>query len=386
MMSAVTQILPVFEKFRVRPVINACGIYTDLGGSVFSPGVRQAMHEVNRSFVRMVDLLDRAGEMLASLLSAEAARVVPGASAAITLGTAACIAGRDGHAWEQLPDTTGLKNEVIIQKAHRYKYDRMVRIAGGRLVEVGSENGTTLPQLERAFGSQTAMVLFPAHLEPKPGTISLQEVSPIARRHGVPVFVDAAYMNDPPSLMSSFLPRGADLVCFSAKYFWGPNSSGFICGRRDLIDAVAGIDFTRYESGKYLTFGRPWKMDRHTIVATVVALEEWLAMDHKARWARYREKVAAMLSLLSEIPGIRTQAKYFTMDERLLDDPVNCMTVGCPGGAAQVEQISADLLAGDPSIATVVLDEKLVVAVDTVLADQHLAIAERLLNILRPWQ
>ena len=87
MMSAVTQILPVFEKFRVRPVINACGIYTDLGGSVFSPGVRQAMHEVNRSFVRMVDLLDRAGEMLASLLSAEAARVVPGASAAITLGT-----------------------------------------------------------------------------------------------------------------------------------------------------------------------------------------------------------------------------------------------------------------------------------------------------------
>jgi len=109
-------------------------------------------------------------------------------------------------------------------------------------------------------------------------------------------------------------------------------------------------------------------------------------MDHKARWARYREKVAAMLSLLSEIPGIRTQAKYFTMDERLLDDPVNCMTVGCPGGAAQVEQISADLLAGDPSIATVVLDEKLVVAVDTVLADQHLAIAERLLNILRPWQ
>jgi len=113
-MSAVTQILPVFEKFRVRPVINACGIYTDLGGSVFSPGVRQAMHEVNRSFVRMVDLLDRAGEMLASLLSAEAARVVPGASAAITLGTAACIAGRDGHAWEQLPDTTGLKNEVCL--------------------------------------------------------------------------------------------------------------------------------------------------------------------------------------------------------------------------------------------------------------------------------
>src|SRR5579862_6319252 len=110
---------PVFAKFKVRPVINACGIYTDLGGSVLSPAVWQAMQEINRGFVRMVELLDRSGEMIASMLGAEAARVVPGASAAITLGTAACIAGRDGKAWEQLPDTSGLKNQVIIQKAHR---------------------------------------------------------------------------------------------------------------------------------------------------------------------------------------------------------------------------------------------------------------------------
>ena len=105
---------PAFAKFKVRPVINACGIYTDLGGSVPSPAVWHAMEEINRSFVRMVELLDRSGEMIASMLGAEAARVVPGASAAITLGTAACIAGRDGNAWEQLPDTSGLKNQVII--------------------------------------------------------------------------------------------------------------------------------------------------------------------------------------------------------------------------------------------------------------------------------
>jgi D-glucosaminate-6-phosphate ammonia-lyase len=380
-MSPIAQPPSVFEKFKVRPVINACGIYTDLGGSVFSARVWQAMHEINYSFLRMVDLLDRSGEMLACLIGAEAARVVPGASAAITLGTAACISGRDGSAWEQLPDTSGLKNEIIIQKAHRYKYDRMVRIAGGRLVEAGSENRTTLPELERAFGPQTAMVLLPAHLERKSGTISLEEVSSIAHAHGIPVFMDAAYMNDPPSLMSSFLPRGADLVCFSAKYFWGPNSSGFLGGRRDLVEAVSGIDFTRYESGKYLTFGRPWKMDRHDIVATVVALEEWLALDHGGRWASYREKVAAMRSLLADTPGIRTEEKHFTMDERLVDEPVNCMTVECRGGAKQVEQVSADLLSGDPSIATVVLDNKLVVAVDTVLADQHLAIARRLQEI-----
>ena len=364
------------------PSSMPAGFIRTLGAAVFSPRVWQAMQEINQSFVRMVDLLDRSGEMLASLLGAEAARVVPGASAAITLGTAACIAERDGHAWEQLPDTSGLRNEVVIQKAHRYKYDRMVRIAGGRLVEVGSENGATLPELQGAFGPQTAMVLFPAHLERKSGTIPLSDVSSVARGHKVPVFVDAAYMNDPPSLMSTFLPRGADLVCFSAKYFWGPNSSGFVGGRRDLIEAVAGIDFTRYESGRYLTFGRPWKMDRHTIVATVAALEEWLAMDHQARWANYREKVAAMRSLLADIPGIRTEQKYFTMDERLLEDPVNCMILQLPGGAAQVEQVSAELLAGDPSIATVVLDDKLVVAVDTVLANQHELMVTRLQDIL----
>jgi len=107
-------------------------------------------------------------------------------------------------------------------------------------------------------------------------------------------------------------------------------------------------------------------------------------MDHEARWATYREKVVAMRSLLADAPGIHTGQKYFTMDERLLDGPVNCMTVQCAGGAAQTEQISADLLSGDPSIATVVLDDKLVIAVDTMLADQHLAIARRLRRIFEP--
>lgn len=373
-----------FEKFGVRPVINACGIYTDLGGTVLSPGVWQAMQEINQSFVRMVDLLDRSGEMLAELLGTEAARVVPGASAAITLGAAACIAGKNGHAWEQLPDTAGLRSEVIIQKAHRYKYDRMVRIAGGRLVEVGTQQELSADQFDKAFSSQTAMVMFPAHLNGRTGTLPLREVHRIAKSRNVPLLVDAAYLNYPPSIMHSYLEAGADLVCFSAKYFWGPNSGGIICGRRDLIDAVAGIDFTRYESGKYLTFGRPFKMDRHTIVATVVALQEWFALDHGARWSHYREKVASMRDLLSDIPTIHTEAKYFTMDECLVDEPVSCMTVEFAGGATEAEEVCSQLLSGNPCIATVVLDGKLVVAVDTVLDQQHLAIAERLREIILP--
>jgi L-seryl-tRNA(Ser) seleniumtransferase len=372
-----------FSHFHVRPVINACGIYTDLGGTVFSPRVWKAMEEINQSFVRMTELLDRSGEMLASLVGAEAARVVPGASAAITLGTAACMAGKDGHAWEQLPDTTGLKGEVLIQKAHRYKYDRMVRIAGARLIEVGSTLETTAENLEKACSARTTAVMFPAHLETRSGTLPLRTVAEIARKYGIPVLVDAAYMNYPTSIMHSYLDAGADLVCFSAKYFWGPNAGGFICGRRDLIEAVAGIDFTRYESGKFLTFGRPFKLDRHTIVATVVALEEWMAMDHEARWASYARKVEEMRSQLAGVDGVTTNARYFTMDERLVAEPVSGMTVEFPGGPPEAERISAELLAGEPSIATVVLDDKLVVAVDTLLGEQHMEIAERLRKLLK---
>jgi len=182
--------------------------------------------------------------------------------------------------------------------------------------------------------------------------------------------------------MGEFARQGADLTCFSAKYFWGPNSGAFLCGRRDLMQSVAGIDFTRYESGAYLTFGRPFKLDRHTIVATVAALQDWFTMDHEARWAGYRDKVATMRRMLADISSIRTGAAYFTMDERLVAEPVSCMTIELPGGAQAAEDLSAALLAGEPSIATVVVDSKLVVAVDTVLEDQHLAITERLRELL----
>ena len=147
--------------------------------------------------------------------------------------------------------------------------------------------------------------------------------------------------------------------------------------------AVAGIDFTRYESGKYLTFGRPFKLDRHTIVATVVALEEWMTMDHEARWESYKHKVEEMRARLAGVEGISTNARYFTMDERLVGEPVSCMTVEFPGGPPAAERMSAELLAGEPSIATVVLDDKLVIAVDTLLGDQHLQIAARLQELVR---
>jgi hypothetical protein len=286
-----------FQRFGVRPVINACGIYTDLGGTVFSPRVWQAMQEINTHFVRMVDLLDRSGEILAKLVGAQAARVVPGASAAITLGTAACIAGKDGHAWEQLPDTTGLKNEVLIQKAHRYKYDRMVRIAGGRLIEVGTTLSTTAADLEKACTPRTAMIMFPAHLDGRTGTLPLVEVS-----HRPP----ACY---PPARRRLRLPHhhlhgcpSRCRLCFGAKYFW------------DRPPAVSRTP--RFiEAGRHRFHSLRIRASPSDALQTPIAIPSsnrhlskngspWITM----RWSSYAAKVASMRDQLADLKHIKTAA------------------------------------------------------------------------------
>ncbi|QIG49789.1 aminotransferase class V-fold PLP-dependent enzyme [Nordella sp. HKS 07] len=362
-----------FDRLAIRPVINACGIYTDLGGSRLSPGVWAAAETFNGQFVRMTELLDKTGERIADLLGVEAARITPGAAAAIFLGAAACLAGTDGEKSQQLPDTAGMKSEVLIQAGHRYKYDRQVGMTGARLIEVGSKNGTRADQLEAAIGKDTAAILHPAHLDGKPGTLALEEVVRIAKARGVPVIVDAAYLNYPTQVMGDFMRRGADLVCISAKYFGGPNAGGFILGRRDLIEAVSNVHFTRYESGRYLKLGRPLKMDRQTVIAVLVALEEWLSMDHAARFAHYEQQVAMLKEQLSSLKGLKLEPKCFTMDERFIDAPVNCLLVTFEKAAVKsAGEISRALEEENPSILAIQEGDKIGFVMD-VLADDEVA-------------
>ena len=375
----------LFHRLGTRPVINACGIYTDLGGSRLSPAVWAAMAEANQSFVRLTDLLDSSGQHIAKLLGAEAARVTPGAAAAIMLGTAACLAGADGTKSQQLPDTTGMKSEVLIQAGHRYKYDRQVSMTGAKLVEVGSANGTRADQFEQALGERTAMVIHPAHLDGKPGTLGLEQVAAMAHKRGVPVFVDAAYMNYPTDLMAGYLKRGGDMVAVSAKYFGGPNAGGFILARKELIPAIANVHFTRYESGKYLKYGRPLKMDRQTIVAVVVALEEWLKTDHKARFADYVRQVDFLKSKLAGLPGLTMSPMCFTMDERLIPDPVNCLVVTFDRAKSGLTASEAadKLAAGDPVILAVVEGDRLAIVMDVIEDAEIAVIAERFKAIVK---
>lgn len=345
--------MSAYTALGVRRVVNACGIYTDLGGSCLSDEVWAAAAEANATWASLPELLDRSGERIAELAGAEAARIVPGASAGIALSVAACIAGADGAVMEALPATDAT---VLIQRGHAYKYARCARLAGARLVEV---DPSRLEEVEpaRLGGEPVAAILHPAHLDGAPGTRPLDEVAPLCRERGVGVVVDAAYLSWPVGEIARWTAH-AELACFSAKYFWGPNGGGFVAGRRAHVAALAALDFTGYESGRWRTFGRPFKLDRATVVATVAALEAWATMDHEARLRGYAELAATLARRCAALPGARVSLKCFTLDERVVDGPINAVVLH---GAGSLEPA---LAAGDPSIRCVVNGDALVLCTE----------------------
>lgn len=295
----------VYEELGVRPVINARGPRTILGGSRLSPRVRAAMEAANRYHVDMAELLKTSGQVIANMLGAEAARVTTGAASALALGMAACMTGEDSDKMARLPNTIGMKNEFLVQVRQHYQYDHCPTIAGGRKVSVGDQDGTTLELLRAAIGPRTAAILYPAHLEGGTGAVPLADVLELGRAAQIPVIVDAAPQVYPIALMKGYVAAGADIVCYSAKYFGGPNSTGIICGKAHLIHSAAQQDSMGYEYGGYRAFGRAMKLDRQEIVGIVVALKEWLALDHEARLRGYERQAQRIMSALGAIPGIR---------------------------------------------------------------------------------
>jgi len=375
----------VFDRLGVRPAINASGVYTDLGGASFSPAIWTALEEMNACFVDIPTLLDRTGAIIAELVGAEAARVTPGASAALALSAAACIAGMDGRKWETLPDTRGMRSTMLMQRNQRtrYMYTRCASLAGCTMVDVGDDRGTTADQLAAALQADVVAVLFPAHLEGQGTTLGLETVAMLAHSAGVAVVVDAAYMNFPPELMGTYARRGADLTCFSAKYFYGPNAGGFVSGRRDLVQSIAGLDFTRYESGQYRTFGRAFKMGRFEIAATALALQEWFETDHTVRWAQYARQVDALCAQLAGTRGLTCTPMCFTMDERFEPEPINCLAIALSSAAGlTARQLDARLTASTPSIRAVLHGDSLAVVMETVPEGQECLIGNRVLEAL----
>ncbi len=373
-----TQARDVYGDLGIRRIINARGNVTVLGGSIISPGVRAAMDEANARYVDMAELLERSGRTVARLLGAEAALVTSGCFAALVLGAAAIMTGRDPARIARLPDVTGLRREFLIQRPMRYRYDRAVTVPGGVLLEVGDERGTTAAQLTAVIGPQTAGVLYLAREEGAPGTLSIPDVVRIARARGVAVLVDAASEVYPLERMTWLAGQsGADLVCFGAKYFGSVQSAGILCGRADLVEAAQTNGFIGYETYENRAIGRGYKVDRQEIAATVAALREWFNADHQARFALQERRiriVAAALEGLSHVtvePTWPRQGPWMQLRVSLAPD------AGITVAAAEQR-----LREGTPSVWVRLDGDVINVVVHTLMDGEDAIVGERMREVL----
>jgi L-seryl-tRNA(Ser) seleniumtransferase len=295
----------IYERLGIRPLINARGTHTRLGGSIMPPEVLDAMREAAGAYILLDELQARASEVIARATGAEAGMVTGGAEAGLLLATAACMAGTDPIKIAQLPDSAGMKNEAIIHRAHRNGYDHAVRVAGATVVEVGYGHGTIPYQLEAAFTERTALVEYLASPWASRGALSLPQTCEIAHRHGVPVLVDAAAMLPPPENLTRFIAEGADLVTYSGgKELHGPQSSGILAGRADLIRAALANGSPNH------SVGRAAKAAKEDIVGLIVALERYVHHDHAADMARWEAQAEYMLERLDGLPGVEAHRVY----------------------------------------------------------------------------
>ena len=286
-----------YRALGVRPLINAAGTYTTLTGSVISPEVRDAMAEASRYFVPLLDLQRAVGARISKMLGVEAAMVSCGAASSITLATAACITGGDREKVRRIPDTTGMKNEVIMIKQHRMGFDHAARAAGGKIVEV-----ETPEELEAAINDKTAMLFF-VHIFESKGKIHRNHFIAAGKRHNVPVFNDAAAELPPAVNLSAIVGEGFDLVGFSGgKGMRGPQASGLLVGRRDLIEAAHKNNNPHSD-----TVGRGMKVGKEEIMGLLKAVEIYYRRDHDAdqkAWRGFMERIAKMVS---DVPTIDTE-------------------------------------------------------------------------------
>jgi uncharacterized pyridoxal phosphate-dependent enzyme len=285
-----------YRKLGVTPFLNAAGTYTILSASIMPEEVQAAMTLAAKQAVNITELRDAAGEYLAKRLRCEAALVTAGAASALTLGTAACVTVGNQPAILSIPtDMAGLKNEVIVQKTHRYDYDHALRNCGIRFIEV-----ETMEQYQ-AFNERTVMAHFFNAAEG--GQISREDWVRVAHQHGVPCFNDAAADVPPISNLWNYTQMGFDLVTFSGgKGLRGPQCTGLLLGRKDLIEA-AKQNNSPYSN----TIGRGMKVGKEEVVGLVAAVDWFLTQDDAAMEAQFRKRAERIAQNLKSIPTLETR-------------------------------------------------------------------------------
>ncbi len=289
-----SRVANVYERLGLRPVINAAGILTNLGGSLMRPEVKLAMEEASQQYIQLIELQHAAAARVAELARVDAALITSGAAAALLVGTAACVTKGDPDRVRRLPDVSGLPDEVIVQRTHRHNFDHAIRNVGVRFVEV-----ETREELERAIGPRTAMMHFLAYADSK-GQIRQADWIAVARRHGIPNFVDAAAELPPVSNLHAFCDAGFDLVAFSGgKGLRGPQCSGLLVGRKDLIEAAALNNAPHSDS-----IGRGCKVGKEEIIGLMTAVELYVERDHEADRKRWEKIIETWETALRAVPGV----------------------------------------------------------------------------------
>jgi L-seryl-tRNA(Ser) seleniumtransferase len=295
----------VYQELGIQPLLNFRGTMTNIGASKQWPELHAAMEEASRHYVPLEELQDRVGERLSRLIGSESAMVTTGAAGAISVGTAAAVAGSDVKNIRRLPDVTGLKNEAIIFKMHRNGYDHAVRNVGVRIVEV-----ETMPDLEGAVNERTAMMYYLGGSsgdadgpEPPP----LAECLRILHKASVPVMVDAANMLPPWENIRKLAAMGVDMICISGgKHMRGPQCSGILAGRKDLIHAA------RLNSNPHSdSLGRPMKAGREEMIGVWLACEKYAKLDFEAIDKDCLRQAEYLKASIGRIPGLKAEFARF---------------------------------------------------------------------------
>ena len=335
----------VYERLGVRRIINASSWRTNVGGSLMPPPVRRAMDEAAQWFVDLAELNARAGETIARLTGAEAGLVTAGSAAGMLLEAAACMTGDDPAKIDRLPDTTGMKNEIVIHRFQRVTYDRCFRAAGAKLVEIGDSGGAFEWELEAAINERTAAVAYIFAVN-QGSSIPLPRVVDIAHSRGVPVIVDAAAMLPPAENLTRYVDMGADMVSFSGgKGVLGPQSTGILCGRADLIEAAS------MNGAPNQGIGRTAKVCKEEIAGLVTALELFVDTDHEAQSARWEAMCENMASEIGRIPGLRAEHLPATPELDEFENATPRVYVFSEDGFGRnISDIEEALKQGDPPV------------------------------------
>jgi L-seryl-tRNA(Ser) seleniumtransferase len=284
-----------YAKLGVEKIINAAGTYTYLTAAIMPPQVQQAVAQAALHPVRLKDLQQASGAYIAKKLRCEGAVVTSGASAALTLATAACIASANGTKPDQIPENVDrMKHEVIVQKAHRYEYDHAMLICGARIVEV-----VTLDDYKRAFTSNTIMTNFFNAAEG--GEIDRQTWLDVAHQHNVPCHIDAAADMPPIENLWKYTGMGFDLVCFSGgKGIRGPQNAGLLLGKKHLTDLAAANNNPNSDA-----VGRGMKVAKEQIVGMVAAVDWLLEQNDEKDQAEYMRRADIITGMVKDIPSMK---------------------------------------------------------------------------------